>query len=375
MSRRRKTYRSLAESRIYAKRLRFYLFSAEPIVNPKTGKATKWHSLCLVAEGEHRARELARDILEHNRQGDQAGNMPRLVREFVAREVAARDATAPKDAPRRRMHDRATAELRRQGEAIAEAFTEFDVADVVPSDVAQFLDQWEGRRMAQVYRSRLLNFFKWTARRGLRADNPVREIGVEKPAKRQTYITDDQFWLIRDALAIGKDRRPTESGPVVQAYVDLCYLLYQRTTEIRLLRWDAITADGIRFKPTKTERASGLSVLVPMSPAVRAVIDRLKGARPIASMYVISTRRGQPYNSGSLRTAWQRACERAGVEGVTLKDLRAKALTDAKKAGYKTEQLKVAAAHTSEEMTEGYIRQRETPVSEVVLSMPKRSNG
>lgn len=58
--------------------------------------------------------------------------------------------------------------------------------------------------------------------------------------------------------------------------------------------------------------------------------------------------------------------------GATLKDLRAKALTDAKKAGYSMPQLKVAAAHTDESMTDTYIKQREMPLSEVVLPLPPK---
>jgi hypothetical protein len=51
----------------------------------------------------------------------------------------------------------------------------------------------------------------------------------------------------------------------------------------------------------------------------------------------------------------------------------AKALTDAKKAGYTMPQLKVAAAHSDCSMTEDYIKQRETPMSEVVLDIPPKA--
>jgi integrase len=60
------------------------------------------------------------------------------------------------------------------------------------------------------------------------------------------------------------------------------------------------------------------------------------------------------------------------VDDATLKDIRAMAASDAKRAGYEEKQIQVGLAHTDVGMTEHYIRQRETPVSEVVLTLPAR---
>lgn len=89
-------------------------------------------------------------------------------------------------------------------------------------------------------------------------------------------MTDEQYLAIHRNLAIGKDKRPTRSGPMVQCYMDLLYLLYQRGTEVRLLRWDQVTDEGIKFKPTKIERSSGMTVFVPMTAAIREILDRVK---------------------------------------------------------------------------------------------------
>jgi len=160
---------------------------------------------------------------------------------------------------------------------------------------------------------------------------------------------------------------------MVQCYMDLLYLLYQRGTEVRLLRWDQVTDEGIKFKPTKTERSSGMTVFVPMTAAIREVLDRVKSIRKMRSMYVIHTEHGQPYTAHGIGSAFERACERAKVSVVTLKDIRAKAATDAKKAGYSMEELQVALAQTDQSTTKGYVRTRETPVSRVELILPHRS--
>lgn len=102
---------------------------------------------------------------------------------------------------------------------------------------------------------------------------------------------------------------------MVQCYIDLCYMLYQRTTEIRLLKWSQIdsSAGVIHFTPTKTERSSGATVSVPITPAVEAVLERARKIGSVKSMYVIHKLNGEYYATRGIGTAWVRACARAGV--------------------------------------------------------------
>lgn len=213
----------------------------------------------------------------------------------------------------------------------------------------------------------------WCCRRDLLNNNPARDVTVEKPPKRDVYITDAQYLAIRDAAAIGDNGVPTRSGPMLRCYLDLLYLLYQRGTEIRLLRWNQITPEGIKFKPSKTERSSGITVFIPMTQAIREVFERARQVGKMRSMYMIHTEHGQPYTAHGIGSAFERACRRAEVRGVTLKDIRAKAATDAKKMGYGMEELQVALAYTDQSTTKGYVRTRETPVSRVELVLPNRS--
>lgn len=283
-----------------------------------------------------------------------------------------RDQIAPKDRARLAIWRKSTKGLINQFAIVENGFADFDVAQIRPYDIGQFLEQWEGRRSAQAYRAHLSKFFEWCChKRGLIDVNPARQISVATPPKRDVYITNEQYNAIRDALLVGADKKPTRTGAMVQCYMDLLYLLYQRGTDVRLLRWDQVTPEGILFKPTKTERTSGIKVLVPIGEDALGVFDRLKKSAKMRSVYVIHTEHGQPYTSNGIGSLFRRACARAGIEGVTLKDIRAKAATDAKTQGYKPEQLQTALAHTDGATTRGYIRSREVPVSEVVLKLPK----
>lgn len=368
------TQRTLTGSRIYPRRKRYALFSATPIENPRTGKISKWHSLCTIEEGELRARQLAAEILTHNRahKSGNGCNLSEHAEEYRIQLMRKREKDRPKEAARVKMFDESNKELSRQCRVIGEAFVNFNIDEVQGVDIAKFVDQWEGQRMAQVWMSRLSDFFRWAIRRGLRNDNPCNNIRVEKPKGRKRYIENHEWHKIRNALMIGEDGKQTQSGPMVQCYVDLCYLLYQRTTEIRLLKWSQIDLERglIYFLPTKTEKSSGLSVAVQISPAVREVLDRAKSLASGNAVYVIHSRKGEPYTANGLGTAWRRASERAKVDDAVLKDIRAKAATDAKKAGYTKTEIKVGLAHTDEGMTETYLRGREAELSTVVMTLP-----
>lgn len=362
--RRRQSHRTLTGSRIYQRRGRFYYFAPEPVLNPKTGRVTRWVNLCPVSDGELAARVLLAELFPV---GASATDFTRHLDAYKLRVLKKREADRPKEVARVAIFEQSGKEFVRQCREIGTAFEAFNVIQVEPVDIARFLDQWEGRRMAEVYKATLSKFFAWCVRTGLRSDNPVRDVTVEKSSKRDRLLSPEEFRAVRDALLAGKDKRITQSGAMVQCYVDLCYYLYQRTTEIRLLKWSDVKDDVIMFKPTKTEKSSGAKVAVPITPAIRAALDRAKSLGTVKGLYVIHARKGQAYDAHGLGTAWRRACQRAGVEDATLKDIRAMAASAAKQQGYELTEISVGLAHTDTKMTEHYVRGRETPVSQVKL--------
>lgn len=370
MNRRRISSRSLTGTRIFVRRGKYSYFSPDPILNPKTGKVAKWHILCRVEDGELQARITLNELLGHLEKPKGPGDFCAWFSKWRSQLIHKRQLEAPRDPARKAIWEKGSKALISVFAVIENAFSEFDIAEIMPRDIAVFVDQWEGRRSAQSYKGHLSKFFEWCCRRGILATNPAREVSVAPPKKRDVYITNEQYALIYNALLVGNDEKPTRTGPMVQCYMDLLYLLYQRGTEIRLLRWDQISEDEILFKPTKTERTSGAKVRIPITKDIRTVLHRAKSIRKMRSIYIIHTEHGQPYTSHGIGSLFERACERAGIEGVTLKDIRAKAATDAKELGYAEAQIQTALAHTNGATTRSYIRSRETPKSEVLLSLP-----
>jgi integrase len=318
----------------------------------------KWHKLCRASEG------LAAMYLALAKINDAptSSSMPGAIAEFQ-QSTAFKKNAAGTQKEHGRLLDIAAAE-----------FVDFDVAQVDTADILQSCENLFGGRptAARSYKARLSTFFRWAIAKRLRADNPCREAWLDAPPKRDRYITDDEFIRIREAMLLGDDGRPTRAGQMAQVFVDLCYLTAQRPTDIRRLLWSQVRADGLAFKPTKTAGSSGAKVVIPATPAIQDALERAKAFGAVRSVFVVHTLDGSPYTMSGIRSAWVRACKRAGVTGATIKDLRPKALTDAKRAGYGIEELKVAAAHSSVTTTEGYMKTFDEPVSVVRLTLPTR---
>jgi len=371
MRRRRKDLDLGLPKRVYVRHGAFHFVSTDG----------KWHRLSSVEEGTVKMLE------EHLRHVSDAINavtaadMPQRIDEFLA-------AHCPKLQPDTRT------EYRRMFLVIARAFHEFSVAQVEPADVHRFLASFADKpTAARAYKARLSTFFSYCVFPAkLISHNPCKELKVRRPPTRDRYVSHLEFAYASNAMTRTRGGAGSRAGRLMRALFDLAYLSSQRATDIRRLKWNRVRADGIFFKPSKTDSSSGARVLIPRTPEINEVLERLQQLRINDSPLVIHQADGSGYTAAALRSAWRRAqphaikeyrkdCAAAGVEPdpeflqkCTVKDLRAKALTDAKRAGYSLEQLKVMAAHSSTSTTEKYFKDRAVEVSEVTMSLPKKGS-
>jgi hypothetical protein len=122
------------------------------MINPKTGRVTRWHVLCSVAEGELRARIALDALLKRQSPGHGTGNFGLVFNEWTTKVLRKRDVDAPKDPARLKIWQRGTKTLLAVFGVIQKAFADFDLDQMTPMDITTFLDQWEGRRSAEAYR-------------------------------------------------------------------------------------------------------------------------------------------------------------------------------------------------------------------------------
>ena len=347
-------------TRVHKSNGRYYYIQDLEERNPRTGRPKqKWHKLTRIDEGEQALLMALGELLGETAKG--LGNMRQLVREFKAHYAKTLTLQVCK-------------EYDRMFDVIAEAFADFNAADVEPGDIIKFLtDEFADKPTTRHhYKARLSTFFSWcvlNSHTGVKV-NPCREVKLKAPPKRKGRMNAEIYWKLHAALT-----------PMGQCFLELCFLTWQRPTEIRLLRESAIGQERIHFKPTKTEDSSGEEVDIIITPEIRKVLERARELRPTQKVtvldrrrdpYIIQARDGDHYSKNGFYEVWRDACIEANVKGVTTRDIRPYALATLERMGYAVREIQKAAAHTNMATTEGYLDQHRDRLSSAVLTLPER---
>jgi integrase len=324
--------------------------------NPKTGRPKqKWNPLTKIEDGEQALLDaLAAFLGEDAKVG---GNMGKCIAAFLKAKL-----------PELKNYD-VRKEYERMFEVIEQSFIEFDVGEVTPKDVLDFLSNFaEVPTARRSYKARLSTFFSWCIvyRNDWIKVNPCAEIRLKAPKKRKGRFTAKIYWALYDTLP-----------PIGQCFLRLTYLSRQRPTEIRLLRESQISDGRIHFTPTKTEDSSGADVSVLITPEIQRELERARSlarvkALPGGNAFIIQTAGGTAFTKSGLNSMWKRARAKAGAEGVTTRDIRAYSLAQMDRLGYSREEIKKAAAHKNLATTEGYLDQYREVLSDARLPEPER---
>lgn len=172
-------------------------------------------------------------------------------------------------------------------------------------------------------KSFLSEIFKKAIRWGYINDNLV--IGIEgfSENKRERYLTDEEFnGILRHVKDDCKDMFLT------------MYHTAQRTGRIYDLKWTQINFDerSIAFENTSNNKRVPNKLWI--NDILYEILLKRKRNRRTLSPYIFYNKNLKPYNDSNVRKIWKTACQRAGVENSIPYDIRHKAITDMKKAGF-----------------------------------------
>lgn len=233
---------------------------------------------------------------------------------------------------------------------IESAFVNFTPREVIQSDITTFLYHYEDTpNMANRMLTVLKAAFELGVRLGRCETNPAHAVKRFPERKRTRYLTHAEYRAIR-----AKANRHT------QIIMDLCYLTAQRIGDILRIEYKDIQGEELLFEQGKT----GKRLAVRITPEIRRALNAARGLHKVTTLspYLFHPAgKSTPYAYRSIRDNYERARAASGVPNTTIHDLRAKALTDAKKAGLDAQRL---AGHESEGMTRRYLRLRETDAVE-----------
>lgn len=227
------------------------------------------------------------------------------------------------------------------------AFEDFKVEQVKTKHIAQFHHHFiDTPNMANRALSLLKISFDRAVLHGVCEVNPARPVKRHPEHKRTTLMTDDQF----NALC-------EYDNPALKTIMELCYYTAQRIDDVLSIKMSDISSEGIAFEQAKT----GKRLIVRMNPSIQAAIKEARSLHPtkIAPIYLLGQRNGKKREYSGVRGLFDRAKKAAGIEGVTLHDIRAKSITDAKRVGLDSMAL---GGHDSESSHKRYLRSKEVEI-------------
>lgn len=261
---------------------------------------------------------------------------------------------------------------------IEAAFRDIDVAELDAGHVMDLRDQWADKpRSANKYHALVSVLCTYAIEKRLLKANPCRDVRKLEERPRRVYQSHETTAKIIEGAIHGRRTAAGKlwrnaNGAMYACLFSLAYLTAARAKDVRLLRWSDVSDAEIRLEPTKTRKATAAKIAVAITPAIRSVLDRAKGLGKVKSLYVFHTLQGGPLSASAVKSAWRRARERAGAADAWMRDLRPKALSDAKRAGLSLQQLADAAGHASVTTTEGYLRGFEVREANLGLALPQK---
>ena len=230
---------------------------------------------------------------------------------------------------------------------LKEVFGNTLVLEIRPTHIAKYLDIRGIKAPVRANReiSLLSHIFSYAMRWGEIDRNPCLGVAKHPEKGRDRYISDQEFEGVKNL-----------ASELIAIVMDFAYITAMRKGDILKLRLDQITDEGIWIKQSKT----GSKQLYEWTNGLVDVVDRAKGLkRPIRGLFLFCTRLGQPYSDAGIKAIWNRVqlkWAQQGGQRFTFHDIRAKALTDAKRMGMDAQTL---AGHANLSMTEQYIKKRE----------------
>ncbi len=211
-------------------------------------------------------------------------------------------------------------EYRRQMDSvILPAIGKLRVTAVKTADIARIHHKLTGTPiLSNRIHALLSKVFNAAERWGLRPNgsNPTRGHEKYHEASRERFLSDDE--LERLGAALDQAEADLSESPVACNAIRFLLVSGWRLTEALSLKWSYLDLKGgiVRLPDTKSGAAT-----IDVNPAMAAVLEAMQDHQVLGNPYVFTGKEQGGYLV-NLRKPWLRICEKAGIHGVRLHDLR-----------------------------------------------------
>lgn len=240
-------------------------------------------------------------------------------------------------------------DMERITKAIAYEFDEIAPGQVTTKLVADYLRPLRvKKRTHNQHRTALRQILDFAATEGLRQGaNPVDPTEPVKQDKRTRVVTDEEIEALKAGALL-----QTRNGEALVQMIDIAMLTGQRIGDVINMRWQDVTDRGVLVDQGK--RGGEAKLLIQWSPALKAAVEACADGRERIG-FLLKTQSGGGYRYAGIRSAWDRACVRAGIDDLNIHDLRGRAGVDAMGEEEDVRAAQKLLGHTSEGMTRHYV--------------------
>lgn len=319
---------------------------------------------CLVSDAI-KIRDLRREAVSKantlNHGGPNLGSFNHLVDAWFERQQ-----NLPLDSVERRAES-TLLENRREAANLKNAFGDMQVRDLQKADAYEYLDACLVARdenghsrprpekgNKEISLARLI--LEYGVRLRMIDENPFDDVTKLRTVKQQRYVTDDEL-----ALAVEIGRRRGGATHIVAMALKTAFLCVRRSVEVRALKRDQITDEGILWLAAKRQKShQEQRGLIEWSPELKQTIDEalsLRRNNVAGSWFIFGNMNGQIYTKGgwkkTLSVLMNECVEEAALRKMpftpfSLQDCRPKGVSDKLTDG--ATDVVDATLHTSERM-------------------------
>ena len=184
--------------------------------------------------------------------------------------------------------------------------------------------------------------------------NPARGIDRSVEDARDRTFSESELSALGEAL-----EATANAKPVATLAIRLAAVTGLRIGEILNIRWDEIEFETGALILPKTKTGRRIHTLPSAALALLAETPR------ICDFIIPGRTRKKPMNYTAVRNHWADVCERSGMKGVRLHDLRRTIMTEAASLGVGSHLLRDFVGHKTTAMADRYARQAGAPLLEL----------
>jgi len=175
----------------------------------------------------------------------------------------------------------------------------------------------------------LQSIYTWAVKQEILPDNypspltNVKRARIPRPRTRRLHAAEfEAFWTALDQFAYLKHPHLVPGyHPTVADAIKMMLFTGARSANVRTMRWAEISLDRRVWTVPPTKTKSGREYTIPLTSQAVEIIKRRYATAAGEGEYVFPGKGGAPH-LGALRNSWHSILDLAGLEGLTMHDLR-----------------------------------------------------